>query len=203
MEALDPSTSTPAIGERPGPEESTASSSARLIGLAGLASFGLIIVAALVAPPLWNAPATMASGSRVAAYAHDDRDRIIASLLIYSLAMGLFLCFTAGLWAWLRERERPPQALSAVFAFGAVALAVLILAAFVPGGVLSYRPQAAAIARPLRDLTFGLLALSGIPTAVCLGRTPRSSCACGCCRRGRRGWRSSALLRTSSSPRPS
>jgi hypothetical protein len=131
-------------------------------------SFVLIIVAAFVAPPLWDAPGTMASSARVTAYAQDYRGRIIASLLIYSLAIGLFLCFTAGLWAWLRERERPPQVLSALFAFGAIALAVLILAAFVPGYMLSYRTQPAVIAGPLADLTFGLLALSGIPTAVCL-----------------------------------
>jgi hypothetical protein len=94
---------------------------------------------------------------------------VIASLLIYSVAMGAFLCFTGGLWAWLRERERPPHALSSVFAFGAVALAVLVLAAFAPAYMLSYRAQPAAIAGPLADLVFALLALSGIPTALCLG----------------------------------
>lgn len=33
----------------------------------------------------------------------------------------------------------------------------------------SYRPHQPALALLLSDLTFGLLALSGIPTAVCLG----------------------------------
>jgi hypothetical protein len=141
----------------------------RAIGLAGLASFVLIIVAALVARPLWSAPRTTASAVQVAAYAYDDRGRTIASLFIYCLAMGLFLCFAAGLWTWLRQSEPAPQPLAAAFAFGAVALVVLILAGFVPGGVLTYRPQAPAVAQALRDMTFGLLALSGIPTAVCLG----------------------------------
>jgi hypothetical protein len=141
----------------------------RLTGYAGIASFVLIIVAALIARPLWNAPGTSASGAEVAAYAHDARGRTIASLFIYSLAMGLFLCFAAGLWAFLRQKEPAPQPLSATFAFGAVALVALIMPAFVTGGVLSYRPQQAAIAQSLRDVTFGLLALSGIPTAVCLG----------------------------------
>jgi hypothetical protein len=135
----------------------------------GLASFVLIIVAALVAPPLWNAPGTTATAAQVAAYAYEDRGRTIASLFIYSVALGLFLCFAAGLWSWLRQNEPAPQPLSAAFAFGAVALVVLILAAFVAGGVLTYRLQDAAIAQSLRDLTFGLLAVSGIPTAVCLG----------------------------------
>jgi hypothetical protein len=141
----------------------------RLTGIAGVASFVLIVVAAFVAPPLWNSPGTMASAARVSEYGQNYEGRIIASLLIYSVAMGLFLCFTAGLWSWLRERERPPQPLAAVFAFGAVALTVLILAGFVPAYLLSYRTQPAVVAGVLADLTFGLLALSGIPTAVCLG----------------------------------
>jgi hypothetical protein len=142
---------------------------ARLTSLAGLASFVLIVVAALLARPLWNAPGTAASAAHVAAYAQHDRGRTLASLFIYSLAMGLFLCFAAGLWSWLRQSEPAPQPLSAAFALGAAALVVLVLAAFVTGGVLSYRPQQPAIAQALRDTTFGLLALSGVPTAVALG----------------------------------
>jgi hypothetical protein len=165
--AVDPATGTPAH-RRMNLKGRGASTPSGVIGLAGIATFDLIIVAAFVSPPLWHAPGTMSSGARVASYAQHHHGRIIASLVIYSLAMGLFLCFTGGLWAWLRERERPPQALSSIFAFGAVALAVLIVAAFVPAYMLSYRTQPATIAGPLADLTFGLLALSGIPTAVCL-----------------------------------
>jgi hypothetical protein len=140
-----------------------------LIALAGLGSFALIVVASFVAPPLWNAPGTNASAVRVASYVHENHERTIAGMYIYSLAMGLFLCFAAGLWSWLRQTEPPPQPLAAVFAFGAIGLAVLILAALTTVGVLSYRPQQPAFAALLGDLTFGLLALSGIPTAVCLG----------------------------------
>jgi hypothetical protein len=168
-QAHDPLASTTAKRERPRREPSSASSVAGPTGVAGLTSFALIIAAAFLAPPLWEAPGTMASSARVAAYAQNYGGRLIASLLVYSVAIGLFLCFAAGLWAWLRETEPPPQALSSLFAFGAVALAILILAAFVPGYMLSYRPQPIAIAAPLADLTFGLLALSGIPTAICLG----------------------------------
>ncbi|HME04997.1 MAG TPA: hypothetical protein VKG38_18390 [Solirubrobacteraceae bacterium] len=141
----------------------------RLIALAGLGSFALIIVAAFVAPPLWNAPGTNSSAAHVAAYLQVNHGRTIASLFIYSLGMGLFLCFTGGLCSWLRQVEPAPQPLSAVFAFGAIALAVLIFAAFATAGVMSYRPQQPAFAAALSDMTFGLLALSGIPTAVCLG----------------------------------
>jgi hypothetical protein len=39
----------------------------------------------------------------------------------------------------------------------------------VTASVGAYRPQEPPLAQALYDLTFGLLALSGIPTAVCLG----------------------------------
>lgn len=141
----------------------------RLIACAGLLSFVLIVVGAFVAAPLWDAPGTNASAVRVASYLQANHVRTIASLYIYSIGIGLFLCFAGGLAAWLREHERPPRALSTVFACGAVGLVVLILAAFASAGVMSYRPQQPAFAATLSDTTFGLLALSGIPTAVCLG----------------------------------
>lgn len=141
----------------------------RLIALAGFASFALIILAAFVAPPLWSAPGTNTSASHLVTYLQLGRGRTIASLYIYSIAMGLFLCFTGGLWSWLRQAEPEPQPLSAIFAFAAIALTVLILAAFAIAGVMNYRPQQPALATALSDITFGLLALSGIPTAVCLG----------------------------------
>lgn len=141
----------------------------RLIALSGLGSFALIVAATFVAPPLWDAPGTNASAARVAAYIQENDGRAIASLFIFSLAMGLFLCFAAGLWLWLRQAEPAPQPLSAIFAFGAIALAVLILTGLATASVMSYRPYQPALVGLLADVTFGVLALSGIPTAVCLG----------------------------------
>jgi hypothetical protein len=141
----------------------------RLIGIVGLTSVALIVIAAFVSPPLWSAPGESSSAAHVAAYLQANRGRTLASLYIYGLGMGLFLCFAAGLWSWLRQAEPAPQSLSAAFAFGAIALATLVLASFASAGVASYRPQSPALAVSLSDMTFGLLALSGIPTAICLG----------------------------------
>ncbi len=143
----------------------------RLAGLAGLGSFACIAIAALViAPPLWSAPETGASAQTILEYAEDNRERVLASLFVYSIAMGLFLCFAAGLTArFFRLRGDASAALTVAFALGAVSLTTLILAGFVPGGVSAYRPQTPELARMLLDLTFALLAFSGIPTAVCLG----------------------------------
>lgn len=141
---------------------------ARLAGLAGLASFVLIIAASVVAPPIWDAPSTRSSTSAVAAYMSHNATRITTSLFIYSLAMGLFLCFVGGLWSWFRQREPSPQTVSSIFALAGCGLVILILAGFVPLYVSGYRSEPANIAKLLVDITFGLLALSGVPTAVFL-----------------------------------
>lgn len=167
VDAIDPSTASPTNVRVPQGKSSTMST--RLIGLAGMLSFDLIVVAAFVSPPLWNAPGTNSSGRAVASFAQHSATCVTTSLFLYSLAMALFLCFAAGLWGWLRNQEPSPQTLSSIFGFAAIALIVLILAGFVPAYMLGYRDQPAIIAGPLGDLTFGLLALSGIPTAVCLG----------------------------------
>jgi hypothetical protein len=141
----------------------------RWVGALGVASFALIIAAALVAPPLWDAPATVASPATLAGYVADERGRLLASLPVYAAGLGLFLCFTAGLASLLRSVERAPATRTAAFAFGAVALTALVLAAFALGAVDAYRPRSPQLTRALDDLAFALLAVSGIPTAVCLG----------------------------------
>ena len=141
----------------------------RIAGELALASFVLIIAGALVAPPLWDGPATTATGAEVTAYLQDNRGRILAGLFVYSLGMTLFLCFSAAMWTWLRRFEPEPRLLSNTFAFGAIALTLLIFAGFMPVAVAAYREQSPDLAQALNDLTFGLLALSGLPTAVCLG----------------------------------
>ncbi|MDQ3954252.1 MAG: hypothetical protein M3285_01705 [Actinomycetota bacterium] len=140
----------------------------RSAALAGLTSFALIILATFVAPPLWDAPTTTATANEVAEFGFPHRGRILMSFFIYSIAMGFFLWFGAGLWAWFRRWEAEPSPMPAVFAIGVVVAATHILAAFAPGALSVYRPPAAATAGLLFDLTFAILALSGIPTAVFL-----------------------------------
>ena len=142
---------------------------ARLTGIAGLATFVLIVVSSFVAPPLWDVPGTNASGAQAGAYAFDHRSRSVVSLFMFAVAVGIWMAFTAGLWSWMRAREPEPRALSAVFAFAAVAMLVMVVSAFAPLATLSYRLQDPSAASVLADTGFGLLALSGIPTAVSLG----------------------------------
>ena len=140
----------------------------RQAGWAGVLCFVLILAAFLVSP-LWDLPPTSAPGAEIAAYTHDHRGQLIAAMLVYGLAMALFLFFAAGLYAWLKRREPPPGVLSTAFGFGAVSLTTTVFAGFVAFCVLIYRVRDPAVAGTLYDLTFGLLAFSGLPTAVALG----------------------------------
>src|SRR4051812_3743326 len=140
----------------------------RQAGAAGVLCFVLILAAFLVAP-LWNLPPTSASGAEIAAYTHDHRGQLIAAVLVNGLAMTMFLFFAAGLYAWLKRREPAPGVLSTAFGLGAVSLTTTVFTGFVAFCVLIYRVPDPAVARTLYDLTFGLLAFSGLPTAVALG----------------------------------
>ena len=143
--------------------------SLRTAGLTGLTSFALIILATFVAPPLWESPGTTATAQDVADFAFPHRGRILAGLFIYVISMGFFLWFAAALWSWFRLWEKEEQVLSATFAFGAVSLVTLILAAFAPASLAVYHPPDPDVAALLFELNFAVLALSGLPTAVCLG----------------------------------
>jgi hypothetical protein len=154
-----------------------------LVGIAGLATFVLIVVSSFVAPPLWDAPGTHSSGARAAAYAFDNRTRIVISLFMFSVAIGIWLWFAGGLWAWMRRLEPEPQPLSSVFALSTVAMLVMIISAFVPLGVLGYRLENPSAAGLLTDTGFGLLAVSGIPAAAALSAFAALVVRTGCLQR--------------------
>ena len=63
----------------------------------------------------------------------------------------------------------PGEPASACFAFAFVGFATLLLAGFTAFLVLVYRDADVGDPRLLYDLTFGLLAMSGAPTAIALG----------------------------------
>jgi hypothetical protein len=140
----------------------------RAIGGIGLAAVALIAVAALV-EPLWDWPPTEASGAEVAAYIGRNRHGTIASILLYTAGMGLLLLFALGLWGRFARDERVPARLATAFGAGSVSLVTLVYAGFAPTLVLAYRAPEVGAARELRDLSFGVLALSGVPTAIALG----------------------------------
>ncbi len=89
-------------------------------------------------------------------------------MALYTVGVMLWLPFGAALWAYLRERIEAGSALPTCFGTGFVGLVLLILSGFSAFNMLLYRDRSSDTATLLYDLAFGLLAMSGIPTAVAL-----------------------------------
>src|SRR3954447_21751035 len=146
--------------------------SMKLAGAAGvlgfaLATFGSAGMGVFGAASLFEFPGTQTSPAGLASFVAAHRSAALAAMILNTLAVALWLVFGAGVW--LRLREGGESILSATFAFGLAAFATLIFAGFVPFFVLAFRGGDPDDARLLYDLTFGMLAISGAPTAVALG----------------------------------
>jgi hypothetical protein len=145
----------------------TAAVSMRLAGAAGLLGCALGVVGGLFVDIL-DAPATTASAAEIVESVAGDRTALLVGMLLSAAAVSLWFVFGAGVW--LRLRASGPESLaSACFAFGFVGFVTLLLAGFTAFFVLVYRDADVGDPRLLYDLTFGLLAMSGAPTAIALG----------------------------------
>lgn len=140
----------------------------KLAGFAGLLSivFG---VAALPIDQMWNFPATGATATVIASFADAHRSALLLAMFLTTVAVGLWLVFGAGVWLWLRGATGGESVLSACFLVGLVSFVTLLFAGFTSFIVLVYRAPEASDPRLLYDLSFGLLAMSGVPTALALG----------------------------------
>ena len=146
-------------------------SSAALGGCAGVASIA-VAIAALVVLPLWSFPDTDTTARALTTFVVDHRARLQAMMALYVITVTLWLVFAVAAAAYLREAGAPPRAAGgalACFAFGSVGFVTLLLAGFTSMDLLVYRGSHARDPILLYDLAFGLLAMSGMPTAVALG----------------------------------
>jgi len=140
----------------------------RLAGVAGLLGCALGAAGSLVIDIL-HAPATAASPAEIVESVKGDRTAGLVGMLLATAAVSLWLVFGAGVWLRLRRAGGPESLASACFAFGLIAFVALLLAGFTAFFVLVYRDADVSDPRLLYDLTFGLLAMSGAPTAIALG----------------------------------
>ena len=140
----------------------------RLAGLAGLLSIALGIIG-LAVDQMWTFPGAGSTAAEIAAFADQHRPALLAASTLNTLAVGLWLVFGVGVWQWLREATGGESFLSTCFLVGLVSFVTLLLAGFTSFFVLVYRAPEASDPRLLYDLAFGLLALSGVPTALALG----------------------------------
>jgi hypothetical protein len=109
------------------------------------------------------------SGTEVARWAATYHDRLVMTQVLNTVGVTLWLIFGAAVWAYLRNRLPAGSTLAAGFAAGLVGFVTPILSGFTAFDLLLYRRRSAESSALLYDLTFGLLAMSGMPTGVALG----------------------------------
>lgn len=143
-------------------------SATKLAGLAGVVSVALGIAGAIV-DRMWTFPETGATAGQIAGYVGAHRSALLVAMALSTIAVGLWLVFGAGVWLRLRETPRNESLLSVCFLVGLVSFVTLLFAGFTSLFVLIYRAPEASDPRLLYDLAFGLLAMSGVPTALALG----------------------------------
>jgi len=118
--------------------------------------------------PTWDFPGTDATAAAITAFVVEHRDELLAGVLVNAIGVTLWGLFGVGVWLRLRQPGGESY-LSACFLFGVVCFVTLLLAGFTCFLVLTYRGEQISDARLLYDMSFALLAMSGLPTAVALG----------------------------------
>lgn len=143
-------------------------SAARVIRWSGVIGFALPAVT-LPVYPIWSYPQTQTSGTDVAAWATNHHAQLVVTQLLNTVGVTLWFVFGAALWTYLRDRLPTRSTLPMCFAASFFGCAILLLSGFTAFNLLLYRQHSAELSTLLYDLTFGLLAMSGMPTVVALG----------------------------------
>ena len=123
----------------------------------------------VIVDQMWTFPGTGASAAEVAGFVDAHRSALLVAMVLSTGAVALWLVFGVGVWLWMREAAGGESFLSVCFLVGLVSFVTLLLAGFTSFFVFVYRAPAASDPRLLYDLAFGLLAMSGVPTALALG----------------------------------
>jgi hypothetical protein len=140
----------------------------KLAGLAGLLSIALGI-AGLAVDRMWDFPGSGATGNEIALFVQAHRTALLAAMFLTAITVVLWLVFGAGVWLRMRQVAGCESILPTCFLAGLLSFVTLLLAGFTVFFVLVYRAPEASDPRLLYDLSFALLAMSGIPTALALG----------------------------------
>jgi hypothetical protein len=140
----------------------------KLAGLAGILSITPGAAGVFIAQ-MWTFPATGANGTEIMAFVDANRTALMVDMYLTTVTVALWLIFGVGIWLRLRETTGEESLLSACFLAGLIGFVTLLFAGFASFMVIVYRAPEASDPRLLYDLSFGLLAMSGVPTALALG----------------------------------
>ncbi len=139
----------------------------KLAGLAGILSTALG-VAGVIVDEMWTLPGTGATAGEIAGFIDTHRSALLVALVLTTIGVSLWLVFGVGVWLSMRVTARDESFFAACFLAGFISFVTLLFAGFTSCLVLVYRAPAASDPRLLYDLAFGLLAMSGVPTALAL-----------------------------------
>jgi hypothetical protein len=117
---------------------------------------------------MWTIPGTDATAGEIAGFVDTHRSALLIALVLTTIGVSLWLVFGVGVWLSMRATASDESFLAACFLAGFVSFVTLLFAGFTSFLVLVYRAPAASDPRLLYDLSFGLLAMSGVPTALAL-----------------------------------
>jgi hypothetical protein len=132
-------------------------------GIAGIA----IPMVGLVIMPIWSFPNSTATAPQIAAFVAQHRSHLQVMMVLYTVGVTLWLVFGTTLARRMRASVPAQSVLPDLVAAGTIGLVALLLAGFTAFDLLVYKSRGAE-ASLLYDLSFGLLAMSGLPTAVAL-----------------------------------
>lgn len=150
-------------GKRTGSDTRSAIRFASHAGVASIA-FG---IAGFIVDQMWTFPGTGATAGQIAGFVGAHRSALLLAMVLNTTAVALWLLFGVGVW--LRLREMAGGFLSVCFLVGFVSFVTLLFAGFTCLYLLAYRAPESPDPRLLYDLSWGLLAMSGVPTALALG----------------------------------
>ena len=136
-------------------------------GLAGVTSVVLTVIGQ-IARPIWTFPSTTASGDAIRAFVHHHRAALQFEMVLNAGAVALWIVFGCGVWLRIRPAGNERSILGSCVIAGVTSFVSLLLVGFVAFDVLVYHVPDASQARLLYDLVFGMLAMSGLPTAIAL-----------------------------------
>jgi len=140
----------------------------KLAGVAGVVSIALGIAGSIV-DEMRTFPGTSATAGEIAGYVGAHRSALLVAMVLSTAAVGLWLLFGVGVWMWLWQTTGDVSVSSVCFLVGLIGFVTLLLAGFTSFFVLVYRAGDVSDPRLLYDVAFGLLAMSGVPTALALG----------------------------------
>ncbi|MGV0627135.1 hypothetical protein [Mycolicibacter minnesotensis] len=130
---------------------------------------GVVLPAStLVAYPIWAFPGTPTPSVDVARWAAAHHDRLVLTMLGNTVGVLFWFVFGAAVWSYLRDRLPVRSILPTCFAAAFTGSLTLLLAGFAMFDLLLYRRRSADVAALLYDLTFGLVAMSGVLAVVAL-----------------------------------